>query len=216
MSGRFDGTDQPAVFVVDDDPAVCRAISAGIVQVLGLPVHAYSSAEEFLADFDRRRPGCLIVDIKMPGMTGLDLQAAIRQRGGQLPVIVISGHAEVPTAVAAMRGGALVLLEKPFDMRQLEEHVRHALAIDAQDRDEARQHDLVAARIGLLTDREREVMELLVAGKTNKETALTLGVSTATVDKHRWKVFEKMQVDNVVELVRLVGPAQINRWFDAL
>ena len=208
MNGERDGTEQPAVFVVDDDPAVCRAISAGIVQVLGLPVHAYPSAEEFLADFDRRRPGCLIVDIKMPGMTGLDLQAAIRERGGQLPVIVISGHAEVPTAVAAMRGGALVLLEKPFDMRQLEEHVRHALAIDAQARDEARQRDLVAARIGLLTDREREVMELLIAGKTNKETSLALGVSTATVDKHRWKVFEKMQVDNVVELVRFVGYAR--------
>ena len=208
MNGEREGTEQPAVFVVDDDPAVCRAISAGIVQVLGLPVHAYSSAEEFLADFDRRRPGCLIVDIKMPGMTGLDLQAALRQCGGQLPVIVISGHAEVPTAVAAMRGGALVLLEKPFDMRQLEEHVRHALAIDALARDEARQRDLVAARIGLLTDREREVMELLVAGKTNKETSLALGVSAATVDKHRWKVFEKMQVDNVVELVRFVGYAR--------
>ncbi len=204
MIEELDGPEKPAVFVVDDDPAVCRAISAGIVQVLGLPVHSYTSGEEFLGEFDARRPGCLIVDIKMPGMSGLDLQAAVRQRGGQLPIIVISGHAEVPTAVAAMRGGALILLEKPFDMRQLEEHVRHALAIDAGVRDSARRQELVGKRVALLTDREREVMELLVAGRSNKETSLVLGVSTATVDKHRWKIFEKMRVDNVVELVRLL------------
>jgi two-component system response regulator FixJ len=195
----------PAVFVVDDDPAVCRAISAGIVQVLGLPVHSYASGEEFLADFDRSRPGCLIVDIKMPGMSGLELQAAVRERGGCLPIIVISGHAGVPTAVAAMRGGALILLEKPFDMQQLEEHVRQALAFDAKARDAARRRDVVAARIATLTDREREVMELLVEGRTNKETSLALGVSAATVDKHRWKVLEKMKVDNIVELVRLIA-----------
>jgi two-component system, LuxR family, response regulator FixJ len=205
MMEDFDGAEKPAVFVVDDDPAVCRAISAGIVQVLGLPVHSYASAESFLADFDARRPGCLIVDIKMPGISGLELQAAIRERGGQLPVIVISGHAEVPTAVAAMRGGALIVLEKPFDMQQLEEHVRHALTIDARFRDSARRRELVEKRVALLTDREREVMELLVAGRSNKETSLVLGVSSATVDKHRWRIFEKMQVENVVELVRLVG-----------
>ncbi len=196
--------EHPAVFVVDDDPAVCRAISAGIVQLLGLPVHSYSSGEEFLAAFDPRQPGCLIVDIKMPGISGLELQAAVRERGGQLPIIVISGHAEVPTAVAAMRGGALILLEKPFDMRQLEEHVRHALALDARFRDSARRRELVEKRVALLTDREREVMELLVAGRSNKEISLVLKVSTATVDKHRWKIFEKMEVDNVVELVRLL------------
>jgi two-component system response regulator DctR len=104
-----------------------------------------------------------------------------------------------------MRGGALILLEKPFDMQQLEEHVRQALAFDAKARDEVRRRDLVAARIATLTDREREVMELLVEGRTNKETSLALGVSAATVDKHRWKVLEKMKVDNVVELVRLIA-----------
>src|ERR1700730_14759394 len=153
------GKSRPIVFVVADDPAVCRAIAAGITTVIGLPVATFATAEEFLGQFDPEQPGCLVLDVKMPGMSGLELQESLAKRGAHLHVIMISGHAEVPTAVTAMRAGALILLEKPFDMRQLEEQVRHALAIDAQAREEARHRELVAARVGLLTDREREVME---------------------------------------------------------
>jgi FixJ family two-component response regulator len=199
------GNSRPIVFVVDDDPAVCRAIAAGIAQVAGLPVDSYASADEFLEHYDPRRPGCLVLDVKMPGMNGLELQEALRERGASLPIIMISGHAEVRTAVKAMASGALVLLEKPFDMRQLEEQVRRALEIDAQARERIRRRDAFAARTAGLTSREREVMDLLVDGKTNKEISLALGISLPTVDKHRWKVLEKMQVENVVELVRLMS-----------
>jgi two-component system response regulator FixJ len=199
------GNSRPTVFVVDDDPAVCRAIAAGITTVIGLPVATFASAEEFLDNFDSEQPGCLVLDVKMPGMSGLELQETLLKRGCLLPMIMISGHAEVPTAVAAMRSGALILLEKPFDMRQLEEQVRHALAIDAKTRDKHRQRAGVAARLEALTAREREIMALLIEGKTNKEISLALGVAVPTVDKHRWKVLEKMRVENVVELLRLVG-----------
>jgi FixJ family two-component response regulator len=129
------------------------------------------------------------------------------KRGVQLPVIMISGHAEVPTAVAAMRAGALILLEKPFDMNQLEEQIRHALTIDATVREKQRRSADLATRLEALTAREREIMALLIQGKTNKEISLALNISAPTVDKHRWKVLEKMRVDNVVELVRLMSMA---------
>jgi two-component system, LuxR family, response regulator FixJ len=199
---------RPIVFVVDDDPAVCRAIAAGITTVIGLPVATFATAEEFLGQFDPEQPGCLVLDVKMPGMSGLELQESLVKRGVELPVIMISGHAEVPTAVAAMRAGALILLEKPFDMRQLEEQVRHALAIDETMREKQRRRAALAARLEALTAREREIMALLVQGKTNKEISLALNISAPTVDKHRWKVLEKMRVDNVVELVRLVSGAE--------
>ncbi|HEV2970321.1 MAG TPA: response regulator [Pirellulales bacterium] len=196
---------KPTVFVVDDDPAVCGAISAGITKVIGLPVQSYTSADAFLAEYDAKRPGCLVLDVKMPGMSGLELQEALRARGAHLPVIMISGHAEVRTAVKAMKNGALSLLEKPFDMQQLEEHIRQALKIDAGARDKAERREAISDRLAALTSREREIMGLLVEGKTNKEIALALGTSLPTVDKHRWKVFEKMRVDNVVELFRLMS-----------
>jgi two-component system response regulator DctR len=150
-----------------------------------------------------------VLDVKMPGMSGLELQRALNERGWTLPVIMISGHAEVPTAVAAMRAGALSLLEKPFDMCQLEEQVRQALAIDAQQREKCRRRATIAARMATLTDREREIMALLIEGKTNKEVSLALGVSVPTVDKHRWKVLEKMDVQNTVELVRRVSELDV-------
>jgi two-component system, LuxR family, response regulator FixJ len=202
------GNSRPIVFVVDDDPAVCRAIAAGITKVIGLPVATFATAEEFLGQFDPEQPGCLVLDVKMPGMSGLELQESLVKRGVKLPVIMISGHAEVPTAVAAMRAGALILLEKPFDMNQLEEQVRHALAIDETIREKQRRRADLVARLEALTAREREIMALLVQGKTNKEISLALDVSAPTVDKHRWKVLEKMRVDNVVELVRLISGAE--------
>jgi len=205
MSDSAASAAKATVFVVDDDPAVCRAIAAGIEKVVGLPVASFATAEEFLNRFDPEQAGCLVLDVKMPGMSGLELQEALVNRGANLPVIMISGHAEVPTAVAAMRAGAIMLLEKPFDMRQLEDQVRQALAIDVQEREKRRRRAAVAARVATLTDREREIMALLIEGKTNKEISLALSVSVPTVDKHRWKVLEKMDVQNTVELVRRVG-----------
>ena len=176
--------------------------------MIGLPVATFATAEEFLDQFNPEQAGCLVLDVKMPGMSGLELQESLVKRGVELPVIMISGHAEVPTAVAAMRAGALILLEKPFDMRQLEEQVRHALAIDETIREKQRRRADLADRLEALTAREREIMALLVQGRTNKEISLALNISAPTVDKHRWKVLEKMRVDNVVELVRLVSGAE--------
>jgi FixJ family two-component response regulator len=195
----------PTVFVVDDDPAVCRAIASGVELVLKLPARSYPTAEEFLADFDPALPGCLVLDVKMPGMNGLELQQALGDRGSLLPIIMISGHAQVPTAVAAMRAGALILLEKPFDMQQLHEQIRLALRIDAESRDQQQRHARLFGLLATLTPREREIMDLLVAGKTNKEISAALRVSVPTVDKHRWSVFEKLHVANAVELVRLAN-----------
>lgn len=209
MSTPAGSAAKATVFVVDDDPAVCRAIAAGIEKVVGLPVASFPTAEEFLNGFDPEQAGCLVLDVKMPGMSGLELQELLIKRGATLPVIMISGHAEVPTAVAAMRAGAIMLLQKPFDMRQLEDQVRQALAIDADSRENRRQRGAVEARIATLTDREREIMALLIDGKTNKEISLALGVSVPTVDKHRWKVLEKMDVQNTVELVRRVGDLKL-------
>jgi two-component system response regulator TtrR len=202
MNGSVESAPQATVFVIDDDLAVCRAIAGGIEKVVGLPVASFATAEEFLERFDPEQPGCLVLDVKMPGMSGLALQKALIERGARLPIIMISGHAEVPTVVAAMKAGALILLEKPFDMQQLEEQVRQALAIDAEAREKTRRRAAVTARVATLTDREREIMMLLIEGKTNKEISLALGVSVPTVDKHRWKVLEKLGVQNPIELVR--------------
>jgi FixJ family two-component response regulator len=190
------------VFVVDDDPAARDSVAA-LVRSKGLPVDTYASAEQFLAAFDASRVGCLVVDVRMTGMTGLDLQEVLRQRGSRLPIIVITGFGDVPTAVRAMRAGAFTFLEKPCRDQELWSCIQKSL--DAAGR--ARLEDIrkadVEARLAQLTQDEQRVMREMVAGKPNKVIAAELDIGLRTVELRRANVLKKMHADSLAELVRL-------------
>lgn len=195
---------EPTIFVVDDDEAVGRALqSAG--KLLGHPVRAFTSAAAFLAAFDPEQPGCLVLDIRMPGMTGLELQRAIADAGATIPVVMISGHADVRIAVEAMTLGAVTLLEKPFRLDELLTHVRRALEKDRAER-ESRQHTADAdARLRALTAKEREVLDMIATGKTNREMADALGLSVRAVEDRRARLMKKVNAKSVAELVKLLA-----------
>lgn len=195
-------TQQATIFVVDDDPGVSRAMSS-VAQLLDLPVVSLSSAEEFLSSYDPAQPGCLILDIKMPGMTGLELQQRLVDAGIRLPIIMISGHADVRIAVEAMSRGAITLLEKPCRLDELTSHIRRALAIDAQRRSSLIQQAEIESKIACLTPKEREVFDLITSGKTNKSIAATLRLSIRAVEDRRARLMKKLDVRSVVELVQI-------------
>ena len=193
---------EPTVFVVDDDRAMRDSLS-WLLDSVGLRVRSYATAAEFLADHDPAQPGCLVLDVRMPGMSGLDLQAELARRGVELPTIVITGHAEVSMAVRAVKAGALDFIEKPFSDQLLLDRVRQALEIDLEAREVRRRREDARRRLATLTAREREVLNLVVAGKANKEIASALGVSPKTVEVHRAHVMSKMCVDSLAELIRI-------------
>ncbi len=202
---------EPTVFVVDDDEAMRTALRR-LMESAGLPVEVFSDATAFLRVHEADRPGCLVVDIRMPGMCGLELQQRLREAGTRLPVIVISGHADVESAVVAMKAGAVDFLRKPYDAQVLVERTRAALELNARHRAEAERRALLDAALSRLTPREREVFDRMIVGRTPKQIALELGLSRKTVDIHRAHVLIKMQVDSVVDLVRALhganaGPA---------
>jgi two-component system response regulator FixJ len=190
------------VFVVDDDRAM-RDSLRWLLDSVGLPVRTYATAADFLADHDPAQPGCLILDVRMPGMSGLDLQAELTRRGVELPTIIITGHAEVPMAVRAVKAGALDFIEKPFSDQLLLDRVRQALDLDRDAREVRSRREDARQRLTALTAREREVLLLVVAGKANKEIAFDLGVSPKTIEVHRAHVMSKMQVDSLAELIRI-------------
>ena len=193
---------EPTVFVVDDDPAM-RDSLCWLLQSVELHVETYPSADAFLAAYDAGRPGCLVLDVRMPGMSGLNLQDELRARHIRLPIIMLSGHAEVPTAVRALKAGAIDFMEKPFSDELLLDRIRQAIDLDREQRDAEAQRAAVAERYALLTPREREVMELVTAGKANKVIAAELGLSPKTVEVHRAAVMDKMRADSVADLVRM-------------
>ncbi len=193
---------EPVVFVVDDDRAM-RDSLRWLLDSVGLPVRTYATAADFLADHDPAQPGCLILDVRMPGMSGLDLQAELTRRGVELPTIIITGHAEVPMAVRAVKAGAIDFIEKPFSDQLLLDRVRQALALDRGAREVRSRREDACQRLAALTAREREVLHLVVAGKANKEIAFELGVSPKTIEVHRAHVMSKMQVDSLAELIRI-------------
>ena len=193
---------EPTVFVVDDDRAMRDSLS-WLLDSVGLRVRSYATAAEFLADHDPAQPGCLVLDVRMPGMSGLDLQAELARRGVELPTIVITGHAEVSMAVRAVKAGALDFIEKPFSDQLLLDRVRQALEVDLEAREVRRRREDARRRLATLTAREREVLDLVVAGKANKEIASALGVSPKTVEVHRAHVMSKMCVDSLAELIRI-------------
>jgi two-component system, LuxR family, response regulator FixJ len=193
---------EPTVFVVDDDQRASKSVCA-LVHSLGLEAQAFCSAEDFLARHDRGRPGCLVTDIRMAGMSGLDLQDRLLEQGVRMPVIVLTAYPRTRMTVRAMKAGAVTLLEKPYDEDELWDAIRKALAQEAAIRAETKRREEIRARAASLTPAERTVMELIVQGKANKSIAKQLDVSVRTVESRRHDVFTKMKVDSVAELVRL-------------
>lgn len=194
----------PTVFIVDDDPDVRRAVSLLICSA-GLAEASYPSAQEFLDHYDPQQPGCLVLDIRMPGMSGLELQKGLNSTALLPPIIFITAHGEIPLATQAIRAGAVDFLQKPFSPQALLERIREALELDREHRFKRAVACEVQDRITHLTDREREIMGFLARGESTKKIAQQLSISPKTVDNHRAKILEKMNVDNPTQLARLVA-----------
>jgi two-component system, LuxR family, response regulator FixJ len=204
------GAAAPTVYIVDDDAQVCESLSL-MVQSVGLEAKAFPSAEAFLDEPEdtSSAPKCMVLDVRMPGLSGLGLQQMLAAKNESMPIIMISGCADIPMAVQAMSAGALDFLEKPFNRRALLTRIQEAIDRDANARHRYVRKAEVAARVEKLSSRQREVLDLLLAGKHSKQIAGELGIGEKTVAKHRAGVLERMQVDSVVELVRLMSDANV-------
>src|SRR6266568_6386269 len=192
----------PTVFVVDDYAPGRKSI-ARLLRTAGFAVTAFASAKEFLAQYDPETPGCLVLDLDMPAVHGLDLQRILATKGSVLPIIFLTGHGDIPKSVQAMKRGASDFLTKPVNDKDLLAAVRVAIERDALARREQAKLSEICARLDTLTPREREVLEHVIAGKSNKQTAGDLGVTEATIKMHRARVMAKMKVQAVADLVRL-------------
>jgi FixJ family two-component response regulator len=192
----------PMVFIVDDDEAVRNSLRL-LVKSVGLPACTANSAQEFLASYDAAHAGCLVLDVRMPGMSGIELQQQLNQRGAVIPVIFITGHGDIPMAVEAMQQGAFDFLQKPFRDQDLIDRIQRALEKDRLSRDELTQRSRIRERRESLTPREREVLDLVTSGKPNKIMAADLGLSQRTVEIHRARVMEKMGASSLAQLVRM-------------
>jgi len=195
-------TKKPIVMVVDDDSGVRNAMRA-LLKSVGLESALYASAQEFLAAYQPAQPGVLVLDIRMPGMSGLELQQQLSLRGAVIPVIFMTGHGDIPMAVEAMQHGAFDFLQKPFRDQELLDRINAALKQDAENRAAVERLADVKARAESLTPREREVMALVVDGRANKVIAIDLGLSERTVEIHRANVMEKMGARSVAHLVKM-------------
>ncbi len=194
---------EPVVYVVEDDD-FSRSLALALIESMGVRCRTCSSAREFLSEHDPCQHGCLVLDVCMPGMSGLELQEELNRRGAIIPVIFTTGHGNVPNAVEAMLHGAFNYLQKPFRNSDLMDTVRRALEHDRHNRQILAQMDVIEERLGSLTLREREVMDLLVSGMTNKSMGQHLSLSQRTVELHRSRVMEKMGATSVAQLVRML------------
>jgi RNA polymerase sigma factor (sigma-70 family) len=193
---------KPMVYIVDDDEGVRESLTL-VLRSAGISARSFADAREFLHQVDLQQPGCVLLDLRMPGMSGLELQQALSERECHLPIIMISGHGNVPVAVEAMRGGAVDFFEKPFDLDHLIERIRDCLTQEVErSRNHSRQQQAVQL-IDTLTRREREIFDLLVQGEMNKTIATRLGISIRTVEVHRANLMSKLEATNVSDLVRL-------------
>ncbi len=191
------------VMVVDDDAGVRNAMRS-LLKSVGLTSQLHASAQEFLGSYDPAQAGCVLLDIRMPGMSGLELQQELNLRGATIPVIFMTGHGDIPMAVEAMQHGAFDFLQKPFRDQDLLDRIQKAIARDARLRVSLGEHARIRSRLESLTAREREVLDLLIQGKQNKAVAQVLDVSPRTVEIHRARVMEKMDAQSVAELVRMM------------
>ena len=196
--------DEPTVFVVDDDQAV-RDSLRWLVESVGHKVRTYGSAQAFFDAYDPHQPGCLVLDVRMPGASGIEMQEHLRNTGAEIPIIVITGHADVATAVRAMKAGAVDFIEKPFSDQLLLDHIHRCIEHDVERRAEGARSQEIIGRRAQLTPRQRRVMDLVAGGLSNRIIAENLGISLKTVEAHRAKVMEKMRARSVAELVKLAA-----------
>ena len=201
-------TSDSNVYVVDDDPPVLQAVSR-LLRSAGFQVFGYSSARRFLDRHDSTAPGCLVLDMAMPGLNGLDVQQTLLAAQESLPIIFLSGRADVPATVRAMKQGAADFLTKPFEKDELVQAVRAALAKDRVARQANEEVAEIRRRLATLTPREHEVLRHVISGSLNKQTAVDIGAAEKTIKVHRARVMNKMQVESVAELVRLAERAEI-------
>ncbi len=195
---------EPVVYVIDDDPSFRKAVSR-LLRSAGLAVETLGSAREFLERPAEDRPSCLVLDIRMPGPSGMDLQAALQEAQRDIPIVFVTGHGDVSTGVRAMKGGAVDFLEKPFRGQDLLACVQRGLTRSQQSRGERAERAEVERRFATLTARERDVLRLVVTGMLNKQIAGELGIAEQTVKIHRGHVTQKMQAGSVAELIQMVG-----------
>jgi FixJ family two-component response regulator len=194
---------QPTVFIVDDDAAVREALSL-LMRSGNLAAEAYPGAREFLASVPNERPGCLILDVRMPEIDGLELQRRLAARGSRMPIIMLTGHGDVSMAVQALRAGAFDFIPKPFDSKALLARVREAIELDARTRKKYIDRADIEARLAKLTPRECEVLDRIVDGFSSKSIAVALGSSFNTVQNQRASILKKLQAESVADLVRMV------------
>ncbi len=194
---------KPTVFIIDDDPTMRDSIAL-LMKSVGIATRTFESASEFLDTYFPDQPGCLVLDVRMPGMSGLDLQNALNFRGAIIPVIFVTGHGDIPMAVEAMQQGAFDFLEKPFRDQVLLQAVQRALASDAENRNSMAKHELNRARLEALTPREQKVLALMTRGISNKVMAVELGMSQRTLKMYRARVMKKSGAHSLAQLVRMV------------
>jgi RNA polymerase sigma factor (sigma-70 family) len=195
---------ETTVFVVDDDPAVIEVLD-DLVELIGLKAQSYRSAGDFLKGYQRTGPACLVLDVRMPGMSGLELQKQLLADGDTIPIIIITGHADIRMAVDAMKAGACEFLEKPFRAQELCDSIQKAVRMDQDAWERRRQREDAERRIEQLTAAEREVMEMVFAGKTNRMIAEELGLSLRAVEDRRARMMKKLGIESRAELVELVS-----------
>jgi len=197
---------EPMVFVIDDDQGVRKSLSF-LLSTVGLQVQAFDSADEFLDSLETLQAceqGCIVTDVRMPGMSGMDLQKELVKRNVVLPVIMMTGHGDVPMAVDALKSGAFEFLQKPFNKQTMINAIHKAIQISVKANQDNEAKRAAEQRYALLTRREREVLELILSSKSNKIMAHSLGVSDRTIEAHRGKIMKKMEVSSVVELTQIL------------
>jgi len=192
----------PTIFIIDDDPDMCKSL-AWLLESVQLPIEIYHSGTAYLEVHDSNRRGCLLIDMRMPGMSGLQLLEQLNARQNPIPVIIISAHGDIPLAVRAMKSGAVDFISKPFNEQLLIERIQELIERDMHRHPYINQASLYTRRFESLTPREREIMEQVVMGKMNKQIAYVLGISMKTVEQHRAKLMEKMQVGSLAELIKI-------------
>lgn len=192
----------PTAYIVDDDESI-RTLWAWLLDSNGIAVRTFASAAEFMEAYPQDGPGCLVLDLRLPGMSGLELQAQLKHKGVEIPIVIVTAHGDIPTAVSAIKGGAVDFIEKPFSYREALSVVQGAFRRDAEVRGMRLRRLAVAGRLAALTDRERDVLRRIIEGKPNKIIADELDISMKTVEFHRSKLMEKMGAASVAELVQL-------------